>query len=61
MGGVINSFFNKVDRAVEKLSNNMIKTLGKKVVALLALMTIIDAFLAAIQWLLALVEWLLTL
>ena len=49
--------FKKVDKIIDKLSNKMIKTFGKKIIAMLALLTIIDAFLWAIRSILSIVKW----
>jgi len=51
--------FKKVDKIVDKLSNKMIKTFGKKIIAILALLTIIDAFLWAIRSVLSIIKWIL--
>jgi len=60
MEKVVSSFFKKMDKKMDQLFNKMVKILGKKVVGLLALMTIIDAFLWAIRGILSIAEWILT-
>jgi len=51
--------FKKVDKIIDKLSNKMIETFGKKIIAMLALLTIIDAFLWAVTNVLSIIKWIL--